>query len=181
MVVNQIDPQLRLSDDEVDRIFRALADRTRRDIVARTLVGEVSVSALAAGYAMSFAAVQKHVAVLEAAGLVSKHPHGRERLVRGSPDALRRAQALLDQLEQVWRDRVGRLDALFAADGPGAPAAGPPATSRTVPAPPLPATPATPLPATPPTPIPSAPPTPSLDRTSPCPSPRSPRIPPPSP
>ena len=69
-----------LTDAEVDRIFRALADATRRDIIRRTLVGESSVSALAADYAMSFAAVQKHVAVLEEAGLVTKHPRGRERI-----------------------------------------------------------------------------------------------------
>ncbi len=102
-----------MPDHEVDRVFRALADRTRRDIVRRTLVGEVTVSQLAAAYAMSFAAVQKHVAVLEGAGLVTKHPQGRERLVRANPQTIRRAQALLDQFEQIWRDRVARLDALL--------------------------------------------------------------------
>jgi DNA-binding transcriptional ArsR family regulator len=107
-----------LSDDEVDRLFRALADRTRRDIVRRTLVGEVTVSQLASSYDMSFAAVQKHVAVLEGAGLVTKHPHGRERLVRGDPTTIRRAQQLLDQFEQVWRDRVARLDDLLTEDTP---------------------------------------------------------------
>ena len=110
MVVYQA-PQL--TDDEVDRLFRALADRTRRDIVRRTLVGEVSVSQLADSYDMSFAAVQKHVAILEGAGLVTKEPKGRERLVRGNPDTIRRAQQLLDQLEQIWRDRMARLDALL--------------------------------------------------------------------
>jgi DNA-binding transcriptional ArsR family regulator len=105
-----------LTDDEVDRIFRALADRTRRDIIRRTLAGEVSVSDLAERYTMSFAAVQKHVAVLEGAGLVTKHPHGRERLVRGNPDAIRRAQALLAQFEQLWRQRIARLDELLAED-----------------------------------------------------------------
>ena len=105
-----------LSDDEVDRIFRALADATRRDIVARTLAGEASVSQLAAAYDMSFAAVQKHVAVLEGAGLVTKEPNGRERLVRGNPDAIRRAQSLLDAYEQIWRGRIARLDALLADD-----------------------------------------------------------------
>lgn len=99
---------------KVDRIFRALADGTRRDIVERVLSGEQSVSDLADSYAMSFAAVQKHVAVLEGAGLVTKQPQGRERLVRGNPDAIRRAQALLDAYEQLWRDRVARLDSLLA-------------------------------------------------------------------
>lgn len=102
----------------MDRIFRALADRTRRDILRRTLVGELSVSQLAAGYDMSFAAVQKHVAVLEEAGLVAKESHGRERLVHGSPEALHRVQQLLDQFEQIWRERVARLDELLADDLP---------------------------------------------------------------
>lgn len=110
-----------LADDEVDRIFRALADATRRDIVRRTLVDEASVSELAASYDMSFAAVQKHVSVLEGAGLVTKHPHGRERYVRGNPQAIRRAQTLLDRYEQIWRARIDRLDALLAEDPhPGA-------------------------------------------------------------
>jgi len=100
-------------DDEIDRIFRALADATRRDIVRRTLTGEATVTQLAAAYDMSFAAVQKHVAVLEGAGLVSKHRRGRERYVRGNPDTIRRAQTLLDQYEQIWRGRVDRLDALL--------------------------------------------------------------------
>ncbi len=107
-----------LSDDEVDRIFRALADRTRRDIVRRTLAGEVTISALAGSYDMSFAAVQKHVARLEEAGLVTKHPHGRERLVRGNPEAIQRAQLLLDRFEHLWVERVARLDALLADDLP---------------------------------------------------------------
>ena len=104
---------LSLSDDEIDRIFRALADATRRDIVRRTLTEEASVSELAADYDMSFAAVQKHVAVLEGAGLVTKEPQGRERRVRGNPDTLRLVQQLLDQYEQLWRGRIARLDALL--------------------------------------------------------------------
>ena len=105
-----------LTDAEVDRIFRALADATRRDIVRRTLAGEASVSELAASYVMSFAAVQKHVAVLEGAGLVVKRTHGRERIVRANPDAIGRAQALLDSYEQIWRARIDRLAALLTED-----------------------------------------------------------------
>lgn len=108
--------QTELTDDEVDRIFRALADATRRDILRRTLTGEATVSQLAVAYDMSFAAVQKHVAVLEGAGLVSKHPQGRERIVRGEPERIRRAQALLERYEQIWRGRVAQLDALLAED-----------------------------------------------------------------
>lgn len=89
--------QIELSDAEVDRIFHALADATRRDILRRTLVGEASVSVLAEAYEMSFAAVQKHVAVLEGAGLVNKEQRGRERIVRADPETIERARGLLDQ------------------------------------------------------------------------------------
>lgn len=106
----------RLTDDEVDAIFRALADATRRDILRRTLTSEVSVSRLAEFYDMSFAAVQKHVVVLEAAGLVTKHKHGRERRVRGNPATLGRAQELLGRYEDIWRSRISRLDALLTDD-----------------------------------------------------------------
>jgi len=107
---------LELTDEDVNRMFRALADATRRDIVRRTLLAEVSVSQLADAYDMSFAAVQKHVAVLEEAGLVRKEPRGRERMVRGEPERLRQAQRLLDQFEQIWRSRIDRLDDLLASD-----------------------------------------------------------------
>lgn len=102
-----------LTDEDVNRIFRALADATRRDIVRRTLGAPASVSKLAEAYDMSFAAVQKHVAALEEAGLVTKETHGRERWVRGDPERIRQAQRLLDQFEQLWRSRIDRLDALL--------------------------------------------------------------------
>jgi len=114
-----------LSDDEVDRLFRALADATRRDIVRRTLVGEASVSVLAADYDMSFAAVQKHVAVLEGAGLVSKQARGRERIVRGNPVQIARARELLTRLEELWRTRFDQLDDVLAHHpSPPTPASG---------------------------------------------------------
>jgi DNA-binding transcriptional ArsR family regulator len=95
----------------VDRVFHALADATRRDIVVRTLQAEQSVSALARLYPMTFAAVQKHVVVLEGAALVTKRRHGREQLVRGNVDTVRRASRLLDDLEVVWPPRILALDA----------------------------------------------------------------------
>lgn len=105
---------VRHDERELDQLFKALANSTRRDIVRRTLAGEVTVSGLADAYAMSFAAVQKHVAVLESAGLVQKLAAGRERRVRADPEQLRRARAALEQLEHLWRERVGRLDDLLA-------------------------------------------------------------------
>jgi DNA-binding transcriptional ArsR family regulator len=108
--------QLAFTDDEVDRIFRALGDATRRDILRRTMAGEASVSQLAAAYDMSFAAVQKHVAVLEGAGLVTKQPSGRERIIRGNPETVLKAQALLDRYEEIWRSRIERLDSLLDDD-----------------------------------------------------------------
>jgi DNA-binding transcriptional ArsR family regulator len=108
-----------LSDAELDRLFRALADATRRDIVTRLFSGETaSVSNLAARYDMSLAAVQKHVAFLEEAGLVTKFPQGRERIVRGNPERIARARELLSQLEEMWRARFSQLDAVLANPTP---------------------------------------------------------------
>jgi DNA-binding transcriptional ArsR family regulator len=103
-----------LSDEAVDHLFHALADATRRDILRRSVGGELSVSRLAEAYPMSFAAVQKHVAVLERAGLVTKERRGREQLVHTEPDAVRRARQALDQLEAAWRGRVERMSDLLA-------------------------------------------------------------------
>jgi DNA-binding transcriptional ArsR family regulator len=103
-----------VSEEEVDRLFHALADTTRRDILHRCLRGDASVSRLADMYPMSFAAVQKHVAVLERAGLVTKERRGREQLVRTDGDAVGRARRVLDELEQTWRGRAERMSDLIA-------------------------------------------------------------------
>jgi DNA-binding transcriptional ArsR family regulator len=105
-----------LTDEGMDRVFHALADATRRDILRRSVGGELSVSGLAASYPMSFAAVQKHVTVLERAGLVTKERRGREQLVSTAPDAVTRARQALDRLETAWRGRVGRMSRLLAQD-----------------------------------------------------------------
>ena len=110
--------------DYLDRLFGALADATRRDILARVMDAEASVSELAARYRMSFAAVQKHVAVLERAHLVTKRKDGRTQRVAGNPDAVRRASRLLEQFEQIWHARIGRLDELLASSNQGEPNAG---------------------------------------------------------
>ncbi|WP_298870328.1 metalloregulator ArsR/SmtB family transcription factor [uncultured Microbacterium sp.] len=108
------------SDADIDRVFHALADATRRDIVRRTLVSEQSVTQLAAAYAMSFAAVSKHIAVLAEARLITKRAEGRVRLVRADPSAIARAQQLLRSYEDLWRGRVGRLDALLSEEADAA-------------------------------------------------------------
>ena len=107
-----------LADENLDRLFHALADTTRRDILRRCVRGEPSVSRLADLYPMSFAAVQKHVAVLERAGLVTKERRGRAQLVHTDGDALSRARRALDELEAAWRGRVERMaDVLAQQDG----------------------------------------------------------------
>ncbi|WP_327091467.1 metalloregulator ArsR/SmtB family transcription factor [Nonomuraea sp. NBC_01738] len=103
----------------MDHVFHALADATRRDILRRSMRGELSVSRLAAAYPMSFAAVQKHVAVLERAGLVVKERRGREQLVRTDLDAVRLARQALDDLEALWRGRVDRMSRLLDLDMEG--------------------------------------------------------------
>ncbi|MEU0852401.1 metalloregulator ArsR/SmtB family transcription factor [Streptomyces flaveolus] len=105
-----------MGEERVDRLFHALADTTRRDILRRCVRDDLSVSRLAEAYPMSFAAVQKHVAVLEGAGLVTKQRRGREQLVRTDPEALDRARQALDGLETAWRGRVERMSHLLAQD-----------------------------------------------------------------
>ncbi len=103
-----------------DEIFHALADATRRDIVRRAILGDHSVSALAGYYPMSFAAVQKHVAVLERAGLVSKRKCGRRQLVKTEIHTIHIANQLLEEIEAVWRARLERFDEVLAEADQGA-------------------------------------------------------------
>jgi len=105
------------SEEALNHLFRALADGTRRDILARSLTETPSVSDLAARYEMSFAAVQKHVAVLERAGLVQKRPNGREQLVSTNRARLKRAAELLDYFESIWRQRMAQLDDVLLPKG----------------------------------------------------------------
>lgn len=107
-----------LTDAEVDAIFHALADRTRRDIMARVVQREQSLTDLAESYAMSFTAVQKHVAVLERASLVHKRRDGRRQLVRADRERLQRAQALLDEYERLWRHRADQISSILTETPP---------------------------------------------------------------
>jgi DNA-binding transcriptional ArsR family regulator len=105
---------VQIAPPDFDRVFGALADHTRRDIVRRAINADEGVVELASHYPMSFAAVQKHVAVLERAGLVTKERIGRRKVVRTNLEALRLARRLLDQYEQLWRGRIDRMAELIA-------------------------------------------------------------------
>lgn len=103
---------MQVAPPEFDRMFGALADHTRRDIVRRAIDSEEGIAELARHYPMSFAAVQKHVAILERAGLVTKHRIGRRKVVRTNVEGLRIARRLLDQYEELWLDRIDRMTQL---------------------------------------------------------------------
>ncbi len=108
-----------LQPPDFDRMFGALADATRRDIVRRAIGGQEGVAELAGHPPMSFAAVQKHVAILERAGLVTKQRVGRRKVVRTNHVGLQMARRLLDQYEDLWRGRMGRMDELVKQDRKG--------------------------------------------------------------
>jgi DNA-binding transcriptional ArsR family regulator len=99
-----------------DAVFGALADATRRDIVRRAIAGQEGVAELASHYPMSFAAVQKHVAILERAGLVSKQRIGRRKVVRTRPEGIRVAQDVLERFQELWRGRIERMTDLITVD-----------------------------------------------------------------
>jgi DNA-binding transcriptional ArsR family regulator len=118
MVLDQLSDS-QLNDSDADRVFQALADGTRRDILVRVIRDEQSVSALARHYPISLTAVQKHVGVLERAALVSKQRRGREQVVRADPAVLRRAARLLDEYELLWRHRAAAIETLLAGNDRG--------------------------------------------------------------
>jgi DNA-binding transcriptional ArsR family regulator len=105
---------MQIAPPDFDRVFGALADHTRRDIVRRGIDAQEGIAELASHYPMSFAAVQKHVAILERAGLVTKDRVGRRKVVRTNLEALRIARRLLDQYDELWRGRIGRMTELVA-------------------------------------------------------------------
>jgi DNA-binding transcriptional ArsR family regulator len=119
-IYNQMVVDRQPTSHDLDQLFGALADATRRDILARVMDADASVSELAARYEMSFAAVQKHVAVLERARLVTKRKDGRAQRVAGNPEAIRKANRLLAQFEERWLVRVARLDELLETDSTAA-------------------------------------------------------------
>ncbi|MCB0869374.1 MAG: winged helix-turn-helix transcriptional regulator [Solirubrobacterales bacterium] len=102
-----------LDEGQVDLLFHALSDRTRRDIMSKVSESEQSISDLARQYEVSFAAIQKHVSVLERAELVTKTEQGRRKLVHNNPDTLRRAAELLARYEQVWTQRINAIEQIL--------------------------------------------------------------------
>jgi len=105
---------MQVAPPDFDRMFGALADRTRRDIVRRAITAEEGIVELASHYSMSFAAVQKHIAILERAGLVTKERGGRRKVVRTNLERLRIVRRLLDQYEELWRGRIDRMAGLIS-------------------------------------------------------------------
>jgi DNA-binding transcriptional ArsR family regulator len=105
---------VQIAPPDFDRVFGALADQTRRDIVRRAITAEEGIVELASHYPMSFAAVQKHVAILARAGLVTKERSGRRKVVRTNLEQLRHVRRLLDQYEELWRGRIDRMVELIA-------------------------------------------------------------------
>jgi DNA-binding transcriptional ArsR family regulator len=98
---------------DIDRVFGALADVTRRDIVSRAIAGNEGVAELALHYPMSLAAGLKLVAGLVRAGLVSKERNGRRKVVRTNIERLGVARRLLDRYEDLWRGRIDRMTDLI--------------------------------------------------------------------
>lgn len=111
--------KVEFDEDQVDLVFHALSDRTRRDIMGRVSEGEQSISDLARQYEVSFAAIQKHVSVLERASLVTKRVHGRQKLVRNNAETLRRATELLARCEQIWTHRIDAIGQLLGDEQAG--------------------------------------------------------------
>jgi DNA-binding transcriptional ArsR family regulator len=102
--------------ERLDMTFAALADPTRRAMLAQLGAGERSVGELAAPFAMSFAGAAKHLGVLERAGLVERRKAGRQQLCRLRAAPLAEADAWLRQWESVWNASLDRLEALLQAD-----------------------------------------------------------------
>ncbi|HEU5156634.1 MAG TPA: metalloregulator ArsR/SmtB family transcription factor [Streptosporangiaceae bacterium] len=105
-------------DGSLDRVFQALADETRREMVARLVRGPASVSELARPLTMSLPAVMQHLQVLETCGLVRSEKAGRVRTCHIEPDALRAAEGWIVAQRTAWERRLDRLGD-YLAEQPG--------------------------------------------------------------
>ena len=103
-----------IDDERLDAMFAALADRTRRDIVARLSEGEATLKELAEPYAMSLQAVSQHIQVLERSGLISQGRHRQTRPCRLEPAALEAALSWIEESRRTWSDRMDRLETHLA-------------------------------------------------------------------
>jgi DNA-binding transcriptional ArsR family regulator len=97
----------------LDRIFAALADVTRRDILQRVSRAEHNISSLAKAYTISLAAIAKHVSVLEKAGLITKRRSGKEKVIQIQPKTIKVAAAYLSEYEKIWSARFDALEKLL--------------------------------------------------------------------
>ncbi|MDB4978372.1 MAG: ArsR family transcriptional regulator [Candidatus Peribacteria bacterium] len=95
----------------LDNIFASLADPTRRDILRQVAIKELSVSDIAKAYNLTFAAISKHLKVLERAKLITKRKEGREQIVQLAPSTMKDATEYLRTYEKLWNDRFDALDA----------------------------------------------------------------------
>src|SRR5579863_3773844 len=117
------------SSEELDMLFGALADATRRSIVEQLAVGEATVTELAAPYSISLPAISRHLKVLERASIITRSQQGRWRRARLSPTSLASSAAWLSQFERLWTERLDRLDdhlAHLTSTQPTTPTATPP-------------------------------------------------------
>ncbi len=103
-----------LDDQQLDALFTALSDRTRRDIVARLGAGEATVKELAEPYAMSMQAVSQHLRVLERSGLISQGRHRQTRPCRLEPAGLEAALSWIEESRRTWSERMDRLETHLA-------------------------------------------------------------------
>ncbi len=102
-------------EHRLDTVFRALADPTRREMLASLALGEKSIGELAQPFPITFAGASKHVKVLEGAGLIERRKVGRIQLCKARPEPLAEATRWLSQWEQCWMLRLDRLEALIEA------------------------------------------------------------------
>jgi DNA-binding transcriptional ArsR family regulator len=103
-------------EERLDTTFRALADPTRRGMLANLVLGEKSIGELAEPFAMSFAGASKHVKVLEDAGLIARRRQGRTHLISIDAKPLEEAERWMRQWEKLWNVRLDRLEALIERD-----------------------------------------------------------------
>lgn len=98
---------------QLDLVFAALSDPTRRDILSRIARSELSISDLVKGYDMSFAAISKHLMIMERAKLLIKRKEGRKQMISLAPEAFQNADAYLEEYRRIQQSRYNKLDALI--------------------------------------------------------------------